>query len=306
MIRTKSGAATLSVASNSALISMKLAAGAITGSIAIITEALHSAIDLMASVVALISVRKADEPADAEHPYGHERVENLAAAIEGMLIIVGAGVIVYEATRRLADGESGMLSDLGIGIAVIAFSAVVNVIVALFLRRRARELESAALAGDAAHLGTDAVTSLGVLLGLALVEITGEQAFDSIAALGVAAAIAVAGIRILARSGRVLVDEAPAEDLDRIEAVIAAQRGSAPEVAGYHKLRARRSGAHLRVDLHLQFREGTSLERAHSRAHALRDAIEAEYPHSEVLIHLEPAESWREPASLADDPGRAG
>ena len=306
MIRTKSGAATLSVASNSALISMKLAAGAITGSIAIITEALHSAIDLMASVVALISVRKADEPADAEHPYGHERVENLAAAIEGMLIIVGAGVIVYEATRRLADGESGMLSDLGIGIAVIAFSAVVNVVVALFLRRRARELESAALAGDAAHLGTDAVTSLGVLLGLALVEITGEQAFDSIAALGVAAAIAVAGIRILARSGRVLVDEAPADDLDRIEAVIAAQRGSAPEVVGYHKLRARRSGAHLRVDLHLQFREGTSLERAHSRAHALRDAIEAEYPHSEVLIHLEPAESWREPASLADDPGRAG
>jgi cation diffusion facilitator family transporter len=306
LIRTKSGAATLSVASNSALISMKLAAGAITGSIAIITEALHSAIDLMASVVALISVRKADEPADAEHPYGHERVENLAAAIEGMLIIVGAGVIIYEATRRLADGERGMLSDLGIGIAVIAVSAVVNVGVALFLRRRARELESPALAGDAAHLGTDALTSLGVLLGLALVEITGEQAFDSIAALGVAAAIAVAGIRILARSGRVLVDEAPAEDLDRIEAVIASQRASAPEVAGYHKLRARRSGAHLRVDLHLQFRDGTSLERAHSRAHALRDAIEAAYPHSEVLIHLEPAESWREPSSLADDPGRAG
>jgi cation diffusion facilitator family transporter len=307
LIRTKAGAATLSVASNSLLISLKLAAGAITGSIAIITEALHSAIDLMASVVALVSVRKADEPADAEHPYGHERVENLAAAIEGMLIIVGAGVIVYEATRRLAEGEAGMLSDLGIGIAVIAFSAVANACIALFLRRRAKELGSAALAGDAAHLGTDALTSVGVVVGLALVEITGESAFDAIAALCVAAAIIVAGIRILARSGRVLVDEAPpAADLDRIEAVVASQRAAAPEVAGYHKLRARRSGAHLHVDLHLQFHEGTTLERAHSRAHALRDAIEAEFPDSEVLIHTEPAGSWREPSSLADDPGRAG
>jgi cation diffusion facilitator family transporter len=307
VIRTKTGAAKLSVFSNSLLIALKLAAGAITGSIAIITEALHSAIDLMASVVALVSVRKADEPADAEHPYGHEKVENLAAAIEGMLIIVGAGVIVYEATRRLAEGEAGMLQDLGIGIAVIAFSAVANTCVSLFLRRRARELSSPALAGDAAHLGTDALTSVGVLVGLALVEITGEAAFDAIAALCVAVAIFVAGIRILTRSGRVLVDEAPpASELDQIEAVIARRRDDASEIAGYHKLRARRSGAHLHVDLHLQFRAGTSLERAHSLAHALRDAIEGEFPNSEVLIHLEPEGSYREPASLADDPGRAG
>ena len=307
MIRTKAGAATLSVASNSVLIALKLAAGAITGSIAIITEALHSAIDLMASVVALISVRKADEPADTEHPYGHERVENLAAGVEGMLIIVGAGVIVYEATRRLAEGEAAMLQDLGIGIAVVAFSAVANVCVSLFLRRRARQLSSPALEGDAAHLATDALTSLGVLAGLALVEITGEPAFDAIAALCVAAAIVVAGIRILARSGRVLVDEAPpAEELDRIEAVIAEKRRSAPEIAGYHKLRARRSGAHLHIDLHLQFRAGTSLERAHAVAHGLRDAIEAEFERSEVLIHNEPEGSFRDPGTLAGDPGRAG
>jgi cation diffusion facilitator family transporter len=307
VIRTKAGAATLSVASNSVLIALKLAAGAITGSIAIITEALHSAIDLMASVVALVSVRKADEPADAEHPYGHEKVENLAAAIEGMLILVGAGVIIYEATRRLASGEGGMLDDLGVGIVVIAFSALVNTAIALFLRRKARELSSPALAGDAAHLGTDALTSVGVVAGLALVEITGEDAFDSIAALCVAAAIVFSGLRILTRSSRVLVDEAPpAEELDRIEAVIAAQRADAPEIAGYHKLRARRSGAHLHVDLHLQFHAGTGLERAHAVAHRLRDAIEAEFEHSEVLIHTEPEGSYREPGSLADDPGRAG
>src|SRR5919106_5780860 len=105
MIRTKSRAAGLSIVSNSALIAIKLAAGAITGSIAIITEAIHSLIDLIASVIAFISVRKADAPADEEHPYGHEKVENLAANVEGILILVGAAVIVYEATRRLVVGS---------------------------------------------------------------------------------------------------------------------------------------------------------------------------------------------------------
>ena len=104
MIRTKTGAAGLSIASNSLLIALKLAAGAITGSIALITEAIHSLIDLVASVIAYVSVRAADAPADEDHPYGHEKVESLAAAIEGMLILVGAGIIVFEATRRLVIG----------------------------------------------------------------------------------------------------------------------------------------------------------------------------------------------------------
>jgi cation diffusion facilitator family transporter len=305
VIRTKSGAATLSVASNSLLIALKIAAGAITGSIAIITEAIHSAVDLLASIVALVSVRKADEPADAEHPYGHEKVENLAAAIEGMLILVGAGIIIFEATRRLAVGSE--IETLGVGIAVIAFSMVANVGVSTFLYARAKALDSPALEGDAAHLRTDALTSLGVLTGLVLVEITGEPAFDSIAALCVAAAIVVAGIRILTRSSRVLVDEAPPPDeLDRIEAAIAAERGHHPEIAGYHKLRARRGGARRYIDLHLQFRKGTTLENAHELAHEVRGAIEAELPNSEVLIHAEPEESFHPPQEEGLGPFRAG
>jgi cation diffusion facilitator family transporter len=290
VIRTKSGAATLSIASNSTLIALKLAAGAITGSIALITEAIHSAIDLVASVIALISVRRADEPPDREHPYGHEKVENLAAAIEGMLILVGAGVIVYEATRRLVTGAE--LESLGVGIAVIAFSCVANIAVSAFLYRRARALESPALEGDAAHLSTDALTSFGVLVGLLLVEITGEAAFDAIAALCVAVAIVFSGLRILTRSGRVLVDEAPAPDeLDRIEAAIASERRHHPEIAGYHKLRARRAGARRFIDLHLQFAAGTTLEHAHTVAHHVRGAIEREIRNADVLIHVEPQES---------------
>ena len=298
MIRTKSGAATLSVVSNSLLIGLKLAAGAITGSIAILTEAIHSGIDLLASVIALVSVRRADAPPDEDHPYGHEKVENLAATIEGMLILVGAGIITFEATRRLVTGSE--IEHLGVGIAVIAFSIVANLVVSTFIARRARELDSAALEGDAAHLWADALTSLGVLLGLVLVEVTGEPAFDAIAAIAVAAAIVISGVRIMRRSGRVLIDEAPpAEELDRIEAAIA--RANVPEVAGYHKLRARRAGMRRWVDLHVQFRTGTSLERAHEAAHELRDAIKGEIGAADVLIHVEPETSVRE---MRDSPLR--
>jgi cation diffusion facilitator family transporter len=291
VIRTKSGAAALSIASNSLLIAIKLAAGAITGSIAILTEAIHSLIDLVASVIAFVSVRKADEPADADHPYGHEKVENLAATIEGMLILVGAGIIVFEATRRLVDGAE--VESLGIGIAVMGFSVLANLGVSTVLYRRAREHESAALEGDAAHLRTDALTSAGVLVGLALVEITGIVAFDSITALIVAGAIVWAGIRIIRRSSGVLVDEAlPDPEMDRIEAAIAAAR--TPEVAGYHKLRARRAGSRRHIDFHVQYRSGTSLERAHELAHEMRAAIEAEVRGAEVLIHVEPETSLHE------------
>ena len=303
MIRTKSGAAALSIVSNSVLIAIKLAAGAITGSIAILTEAVHSLIDLVASVVAFVSVRKADEPADADHPYGHEKVESLAATIEGMLILVGAGIIVYEATHRLVDGAE--VDALGVGIAVMGFSVVANLVVSGVLSRQAKAHGSPALEGDAAHLRTDALTSAGVLVGLGLVEVTGIVAFDSITALIVAMAIVVAGIRIIRRSSGVLVDEAlPEEEMDRIEAAIAAARTA--EVAGYHKLRARRAGNHRHIDLHVQFRSGTSLERAHELAHQLRDAIEAELQRAEVLIHVEPETSFHDPDRSSRGPYRAG
>jgi cation diffusion facilitator family transporter len=303
MIRTKSGAAGLSIASNALLIAIKLAAGAITGSIAILTEAVHSLIDLVASVVAFISVRKADEPADADHPYGHEKVESLAATIEGMLILVGAGIIVYEATHRLVVGAQ--VETLGVGMTVMGFSVVANLGVSTVLSRQARAHESPALEGDAAHLRTDALTSAGVLVGLALVQITGNAAFDSITALLVAMAIVAAGIRIIRRSSGILVDEAlPAAEMDKIEAAIAAARTA--EVAGYHKLRARRAGSHRYIDLHVQYRSGTSLERAHELAHQMHEEIEAEIPGAEVLIHAEPETSLHEPEAERSGPFRAG
>jgi cation diffusion facilitator family transporter len=281
----KSRVAAVSIVSNSVLIVLKLIAGAITGSIAIVTEAAHSAIDLLASIVAFFSVRKADEPADESHMYGHAKVENMAAAIEAMLILLGAAVIVFESVRRLVVGSE--IEALGVGIAVVGLSAVTNGAVSTYLYRQARLTDSPALEGDAAHLRTDTLTSIGVLVGLVLVEVTGVEALDPATALVVAGAIVFAAVRLLDRSSRVLVDEAlPEVELASIRAAISDH--GAPELTGFHKLRARRAGSRRYVDLHVQFRPGTTLERAHEVSHELQGEIRSRVRGADVLIHLEP------------------
>jgi cation diffusion facilitator family transporter len=288
---TKTRAAALSIASNTALIALKLVAGLVTGSVAILTEAAHSSIDLLASLIAFFSVRKAGDPADAMHPYGHAKMENLAAAIEGMLILVGAGVIIFESIHRLVIGIH--VDSLGFGIAVVGVSAVVNFGVSHYLYRQAEATDSPALAGDAAHLRTDAYTSLGVLVGLTLVQVTGVNELDSITALAVAAAIIAAGVRLVTSSSRILVDEAlPQAELDRVRETIAAHEGG--EVLGFHALRARRAGSRRYVDMHVQFRTGTTLERAHELAHQLQNEIRSRLRGADVLIHLEPESALRQ------------
>ncbi len=282
--------AALSVVSNSGLILLKVIAGTVTGSVAVLTEAVHSSIDLVASIVAFFSVRKAGEPADESHRYGHEKIENLSAAIEGILILVGSAAIAFEAIRRLLG--HGSLKVVGVGIAVVAFSIVVNVVISTVIARRARRTGSPALEGDAAHLRTDAITSAAVLVGLILVKVTGETWIDPAVALIVAAAIVITGVRLLTRSSRVLVDEAlPGREVEVIRAAIEAfaPRG----VVGYHELRTRRAGSRRYIDLHVQFRAGTSLENAHRTAHELQDLIARRLEGADVLIHLEPEDRVR-------------
>jgi cation diffusion facilitator family transporter len=282
--------ASLSVASNSTLILLKAIAGTVTGSVALLTEAVHSSIDLVASIVAFFSVRKAGEPADETHRYGHERFENLAAAIEGVLILVGSAVIAFEAIRRLLG--HGSVRYVGFGIVVVAISILVNLVVSGFISRTARSTDSAALFGDAAHLRTDALTSAAVLVALVLVKATGAQWLDPVVALVVAASIVVTGVRLLLRSSRVLVDEAlPAEEVAEIRRSI---EELAPQgVVGYHELRTRRAGARRYVDMHVQFRAGTSLEEAHRTAHELQALIGRRLGDADVLIHLEPQDKVR-------------
>jgi cation diffusion facilitator family transporter len=294
--QVKQRTAALSVVSNSSLILLKVIAATVTGSVAILTEAVHSSIDLIASIVAFISVRKAGEPADETHRYGHEKIENLAAAIEGILILVGSAAIAFEAIRRLLT--HGSIHAVGLGIAVVAFSVVVNVVVSTVIARNGRLTESPALEGDAAHLRTDALTSAAVLVALALVKVTGAQWIDSAVALLVAAAILITGVRLLTRSSQVLVDQAlPPGEVSAIRSAIEAfgPRG----VVGYHELRTRRAGSRRYVDLHIQFRAGTSLEDAHRTAHELQDLIAGRLLGVDVLIHLEPEDRVRPGEVLA-------
>ena len=286
----KQRTAALSVISNSSLILLKVIAGTLTGSVAILTEAIHSSIDLVASIVAYFSVRKADEPADESHRYGHEKIENIAAAIEGILILVGSAAIAFAAIRRLVNG--GSIHTVGLGIAVVALSIVVNLIVSTKISRTGTKTGSPALEGDAAHLRTDALSSAAVLLGLTLVQLKGAEWLDPVVALGVAGVIVFTGAKLVAQSTRVLVDESlPPDELDAIKRAVAsfADRG----VVGYHELRTRRAGARRYVDLHVQFRSGTSLEDAHRTAHDLQDLIAGRLRGVDVLIHLEPEDRVR-------------
>jgi cation diffusion facilitator family transporter len=286
----KQRSAAISVVSNSGLILLKVVAGTITGSVSLLTEAVHSSIDLVASIVAFFSVRKADEPADESHRYGHEKIENLAAAIEGILILVGSAAIAFQAIRHLVG--HGRIQTVGLGIAVVAVSLLVNLVVSFRLARAARRTDSPALAGDAAHLGTDALTSATVLVGLTLVAVTGAQWIDPVVALAVALVIVTTGIRLLLQSSRVLVDESlPAAEVEAIRESIADFAGRG--VVGYHELRTRRAGSRRYVDLHVQFREGTSLEAAHRTAHELQDTIGQRLRGADVLIHLEPEDRVR-------------
>jgi cation diffusion facilitator family transporter len=293
----KSTAALCSIGSNAALIVLKGVAGVLTGSVAILSDAIQSGIDLVASVITLAAVRNADAPADASHRYGHQKLEDLSAWTEALLLLAGATVIAVQATRRLISG--GRVDHVGVGIAVSAAAAVTNVVVSTYLGRVGRATESSALNADSAHLRTDVLVSLGVMASLIVVQVSGAFWVDPAVGLLVAAAITFTGVRILVGSGRRLIDETlPEDELATIRDVLDGFLGG--QVLGYHDLRARHTGSQHQVDLHLQFTADTSLQDAHELSHRLQEAITARLPGTSVLVHLEPEDRVR--PDRFDDP----
>jgi cation diffusion facilitator family transporter len=287
---SKTHAAAVSIASNSSLIVLKVAAGLVTGSVGVLSDAVHSLMDLIASVIAWASVRKADAPADASHRYGHEKLEDLSAEAQAFLLLLGAAFIAFEAVRRLVDG--GTVGSIWVGVAVAAAATVVNLVVSRYLARTGKAAGSSALNANAVDLRTDAFVSLGVLVSLIVVKLTGATWIDAVIGLLVAVAITGSGVRILIDASRRLVDEAlPADELEALHRILESFIGD--EVVGFHDLRARHVGSHHQVDLHLQFASRTSLERAHYMSHLLQDAIINGLPGTTVLVHLEPEDRVR-------------
>jgi cation diffusion facilitator family transporter len=282
----KSRAATVSIVSNSILIVFKLVAGILSGSIAILSEALHSSSDLIAAVIAFLAVRRAAQPPDDKHQYGHEKVENLSGVIEALLIIGAAVVIIVEAVHKLIDGVT--IDFVWLGIVVMAVSGVVNLIVSrAVLYPVARRTRSAALEADAAHLLTDVYTSFGVAGGLLVVQLTGIEWIDPVAAMAVAGLIVSTGYKLVMGSTRVLLDETlDPDELEEIRRCIKDHQGTI--ISGYHRLRARRAGSRRHIDLHVTVDESLSVGEAHEVAEHIAADIRDCIPNADVLVHIEP------------------
>ena len=296
--RATQRAAAVSVVSNSVLVVGKLVIGAVSGSVSIISEALHSGVDLGASVIALLAVRKAAEPADERHQYGHGKYESLSALAEAILILVAAGFIIAVAIHKLIEGHR--LAHSGLGVAVMAVSAVANTAVSAYLFRVARAHDSIAIEADAWHLRTDVYTSAGVAGGLLIVALTGQAVLDPILAIVVALLIAREGYRISRDAASQLVDRAlPQAEVDAIARLIEEHAG---QYLSFHNVRSRRAGGERHIDLHLVVRKDVSVAEAHAVADHLEKEIAGRFPGTRALIHVEPGPE--EPASPAPHSGQ--
>lgn len=282
----KVAVARLSVYSNSTLVVLKVSIGTLMGSVAVISEAIHSGLDLLAAMIARYSVRRSAEPADSEHHFGHGKFENLSGMIEGALILVAAAWIMYEATKRLIKlNEVEMLEA---GMVVMAISAVLNFAVSQKLMRVAKRTDSLALEADAYHLKTDVWTSVGVFVALGLIEITGFRLLDPAIAIVVAFFIVRAALDITRRSTAGLLDKSlPDSEHMKIEGILDQHFG---EFVNYHDLRTRKAGSDRHIDFHIIVPRGWSIQKAHDLAHHLEEDIKEGLPKSVVIIQSEPCD----------------
>jgi cation diffusion facilitator family transporter len=284
-------AARTSVFSNLFLTVGKLAAGLFTGSVSILSEALHSGLDLAAAVMAFLAVRKAREPADTDHNFGHGKYESLSSMAEGLLILAAVWLIVWGAVGRLISGETEIRAPL-VGVFVMGVSAVVNVLVSRMLFRVSEETDSLALEADAWHLRTDVWTSAGVLAGMAVIAVGTWAGFpevhhiDPIVAIGIALVIVRAAVDIMRRSYNHLVDRClPAAEVERVELLLMEHY---PELSGYHRLRTRQAGPERYIDLHLEVPGHLSVAQAHALCDHLEQDLRKLIPGAEIMIHVEP------------------
>jgi cation diffusion facilitator family transporter len=275
--------ARLSIISNTLLIIMKLTVGIIGGSVSIISEAIHSSMDLLAAIIAYFSVRVSDNPPDSRHPYGHGKIENISGVIEALLIFVAAIWIVFEAVKKLL-GEKIEIESIALGSVVMLISALVNIVVSKRLYKVARETNSVALEADALHLKTDVYTSLGVAVGLALILITGINWLDPIVAILVALFIIRESYHLLSKAFTPLIDTAwSEEEISELEKTLTNLQVS------YHDLRTRLAGNYRFIEFHIQIPENESVGNAHQYCDKIEYELTSNYKNLTVTIHVEPS-----------------
>ena len=267
-----------------AVLALKAAAWWLTGSVALMADALESVVNVAAAAAALIAVRYSSLPADANHPDGHAKAEYFSAVLEGALIIVAALVILNEAWAALAAPRAP--EQVGVGLAISAVASAVNAGWALLLMRRGKALRSPALVADARHLWADVVTSVGVMVGVGLVVLTGVLWFDPLLAALTAANILFSGFRLLRESLGGLMDEAvPPGTLERIRRIVAEQAEGAIEA---HDLRSRHAGRFTFLEFHLVVPGAMTVRESHDICDRIEAALKAELHSAIITIHVEP------------------
>jgi cation diffusion facilitator family transporter len=281
-MNTKVKTARLSIISNTLLIIMKVAVGIISGSVSIISEAIHSSMDLVAALIAYFSVSVSDNPPDSKHPYGHGKVENISGVIEAILILAAAALIIIEAVKKLL-GEEIVLEKLWIGSVVMGISAVVNIIVSRRLYKVARETRSVALEADALHLKTDVYTSAGVAVGLLLILITDIKWLDPVVAILVALFIIRESFERLRRAFWPLLDSSWGED-----EIVELETKLNHMGVNYHELRTRKAGNYRFIDIHVEVPGGESVGNAHKYCDMIEDELTTTFENLNVTIHIEP------------------
>jgi len=284
----------LSIAAALVTIALKAGAWLVTGSVGLLSDAAESVVNLVAAVVALIALRVAAKPADKNHHFGHSKAEYFSSAIEGVMIFVAAAVIVVLAIRRLLEPQP--LEQVGIGLAISVVAALVNGAVAMVLLRAGRRHNSITLRADGNHLMTDLITSVGVVVGVGLVALTGWIWLDPVVALLVGINILWTGWRLVSESTSGLMDEAlPKETNQRLREILAEHSSGHVK---FHAMRTRVSGARAFMEMHMLVPGEWSVKRGHDQLEDLVDEIRSEFPDLYVTGHLEPVE---DPRSYEDE-----
>ena len=287
-----------SVATSVVTMALKFGAYYLTGSVGLLSDALESFVNLAAALIALVTITYAHAEEDEEHNFGHQKAEFFSSGIEGALIFVAAGAIIWSAAPRLMDPRP--LEQVGLGLVLSVLAAGANLLCGWFLLKGAREHRSITLEADAHHLLTDVWTTAGVIAAVAVVHFTGWLILDPLIAIAVALQILWTGWTLIRRSFDGLMDRAiPAEERARVVAILDQVKAQGGD---YHRLRTRASGNRSFIDVHVLVPGSMSVHDGHDLAHRLESEIEAALPHAEVLTHLEPLEdprSW-------DEKGRAG
>ena len=293
MFSTKAGATKLLIGVVVGLIIFKVVVSLLTGSISILAQAADSLLDLFAGIITFFAIRIAAKPADAEHPYGHGKVEDIAGVVQGILIFITGGLIIYSAIDRIVKGSSIALAEAG--IAVMAVSIVVSIFLSRHLMNVSRRTGSVALEANARNIAADVYSASAVLVGLAIVRFTGINIIDPILAIAVAIYILKIAIDTIRKPVSGLLDETlPSSQQAVIEECL---RKHSRQVSGFHALRTRRAGNQSYIDLHLVMAKDIRLEQAHQICDRIEFEIRSTLHEASVTIHAEPCDNECEQCS---------